>query len=101
MRTGVRTGSEYTVADQERMKSAKRYFLWQSQMAENELGCRVLEVGCGLGNFSDHLRDRELVVGIDVDENCVSRWRQRFADREHYIGLVVNAESPEFHELQR
>jgi SAM-dependent methyltransferase len=101
MRTGVRTGSEYTVADQERMRSAKRYFLWQSQIAEGELGRRVLEVGCGLGNFSDHLQGRELVVGIDVDESCISRWRERFADREHYIGLVLNAENPEFLKLQR
>ncbi len=100
MRIGVRTDSEYTIADQERMKSAKRYFLWQSQMAESELGRRVLEVGCGLGNFSDHLRGRELVVGIDIDESCVRRWRERFADREQYIGLVLNAENPEFHELR-
>lgn len=100
MRTGLETSSEYRVADQERMKLAQRYFLWQSRMAEGELGRRVLEVGCGLGNFSDYLRDREMVVGIDIDENCVSRWCERFADRENYTGLVLNAESPEFQKLR-
>jgi len=100
MRTCVQTSSEYKLADQERMKAARRYFQWQSQLAGNELGRRVLEVGCGLGNFSDHLKDRELVVGIDADEDCLSRWRERFADRPKYVGHVLNAESPDLVEMR-
>lgn len=97
----VTTTTEYTIADQQRMQAAQRYFQWQARMAEAELGTRVLEVGCGMGNFSDHLRDRKRVVGIDVDENCVERWQERFADRPHYTGFLMNAESPEFSSLKR
>ncbi len=99
----VTTTTEYTIADQQRMQAAQRYFQWQARMAEAELGKRVLEVGCGMGNFSDHLRDREQVVGIDVDENCVTHWKQRFADRAHYKPgfLVLDAESPDFCDLKR
>jgi len=82
------------------MKAAKRYFAWQSELAREELGKRVLEVGCGLGNFSDHLKEKKLVVGIDMDENCVSQWRQRFIARANYIGRTLKAESAEFHELR-
>jgi 2-polyprenyl-3-methyl-5-hydroxy-6-metoxy-1,4-benzoquinol methylase len=95
------TTTEYTIADQERMRAAQRYFQWQARMAEAELGKRVLEVGCGMGNFSDHLRDRKQVIGIDVEENCVAHWKERFADRPHYTGFMMNAESPEFRDLKR
>ena len=91
MREGVRTTTEYTIADQERMQAAQRYFQWQAGLAKAELGKRVLEVGCGMGNFSEHLRNHELVVGIDVDENCVARWKERFSGRSHYAGYLLNA----------
>lgn len=100
MRTSAQTSSEYKLADQERMKAARRYFRWQSELAGKDLGRRVLEVGCGLGNFSDHLNDKELVVGIDADESCLRRWRERFEDRPHYVGHVLNAESPDLIDLR-
>jgi len=95
------TTTEYTIADQQRMRAARRYFQWQARISGGELGERVLEVGCGMGNFSDHLHDRKHVVGIDVDENCVAHWKRRFADRPHYTGFRMNAESPEFRGLKR
>jgi 2-polyprenyl-3-methyl-5-hydroxy-6-metoxy-1,4-benzoquinol methylase len=54
-----------------------------------------------VGNSSGHLQYRKQVVWIDVDENCVSRWKERFANRAHYSGFLLNAESPEFRELKR
>ena len=95
------TTTEYTIADQKRMQAAQRYFKWQVGLASAELGTRVLEVGCGIGNFSDHLRDRESVIGIDVDENCVAQWNARFVDRSHYQGFYVNAEDPGFLKLKQ
>lgn len=100
MREEIRTTTEYTIADQERMQAARRYFQWQARLAEAQLGSRVLEVGCGMGNFSEHLRDRELVVGIDVDENCVTRWKERFSSRAHYVGYLLNAESQDLRDLK-
>lgn len=69
--------SDYTVRDQERMASAHNYFNWQSSLAKRELGQRILEIGCGMGNFTRHLLDRELVVGIDVDPNVIAKLRSR------------------------
>jgi SAM-dependent methyltransferase len=100
MRTGVTT-TEYTIADQQRMKSARRYFEWQSMLAERELGKRVLEVGCGLGNFTQHLGERDFVVGIDIDDACVAHWQERFSDRGHYVGFKLDAAQPEFQDLKK
>ena len=47
--------SAYTLEDQERMSRAENYFAWQSRLVARELGRRVVEVGCGLGNFTGML----------------------------------------------
>jgi SAM-dependent methyltransferase len=70
---------DYTIRDQQRMQRASRYFLWQATLASEHLGRRVLEVGCGVGNFTRHLLDRDLVVGLDVVEECVTRHNDTFS----------------------
>jgi len=72
--------SDYTVRDQERMADAENYFEWQAGITKCQLGRRVLEIGCGVGNFTRHLVDRELVAGIDVDADCIAKAKDRFRD---------------------
>ena len=93
--------AEYTVRDQERMEFARRYFEWQFTMAARHLGPRVLEIGCGLGNFTQHLLDRELVVGIDVEPECIENRNRRFAARPNLIGICMDVLSPDFTDLRR
>lgn len=96
----VSTTSEYTVRDQQRMTKAKRYFAWQSEVSKAALGRRVLEVGCGLGNFTEHLLDRELVVGIDIDAQCVALHQQRFARHSNVRQMELDAQDPAFLSLR-
>jgi SAM-dependent methyltransferase len=91
---------EYTVRDQDRMKRARRYFEWQFRLASERLGARVLEIGCGLGNFTEQLADRELVVGIDAEPACIAAHRARFAGRTNLVSLCLDASSPEFEKLR-
>jgi SAM-dependent methyltransferase len=97
----IPVSSAYTVADQLRMAQATRYFAWQSAMAKAALGRRVLEIGCGLGNFTEQLRDRECVVGLDVDDACIARHQQRFANTPHIRSFVLDALDPALLELRR
>ena len=92
---------EYTVLDQERMEHAKNYFAWQSRLAEAHLGRKILEVGCGLGNFTEHLVERDLVVGIDVEPRCVESHRDRFREHGHVTSFCLDVQQPEFLELRR
>jgi SAM-dependent methyltransferase len=92
--------SEYTVRDQQRMAAATRYFAWQSRLARRELGSRIVEVGCGIGNFTAMLADRELVVALDVESSCVEKHRQRFRDRQHISAAVMDVCAPEFRSLE-
>lgn len=43
------------------------------------VGNRILEVGCGLGNLFPRLLDREMVYGIDMNEESILELKQTFA----------------------
>jgi SAM-dependent methyltransferase len=68
----------WKLEDLERMTRARNYFAWQSRLAARELGRRVVEVGCGVGNFTATLLDREAVIAVDNDPACLDRLRDRF-----------------------
>jgi SAM-dependent methyltransferase len=91
----------YTVADQERMARAANYVAWQARLVHGELGRRVLEVGCGVGNFTGTLLDREAVIAIDVEPACVERLKQRYAGCSNLHTFVCDVASPEFRGLAR
>lgn len=84
----------YTVADQQRMTRAVRYFDWQAKLALPHLGRRVLEIGCGIGNFTPRLLDRELVVSIDDEPACIEHLGHRFPNQSNLITLVRDGAEP-------
>ena len=81
------------------MAHAKNYFAWQARLILPELGQRVLEVGCGTGNFTQTLLDREAVIAIDHEPACVSRLAERFADRPNLHTRVASPCEDSFREL--
>jgi SAM-dependent methyltransferase len=96
MPTNLQVSAEYTVKDQERMGRAQRYFHWQFRLAEAHLGRRVLEVGCGIGNFTRLLLDRDLVVGIDIEPGCVAKLRQSLGGHANLITFHMDVMDPAF-----
>src|ERR1022692_2655060 len=93
--------SIYTIADQERMAQATNYFAWQGRLVAPELGQRVIEVGCGIGNFTRMLLDRETVLAVDVDPACVERLRQRYSNQLNLHAFVCEPDSAAFSDLAR
>lgn len=83
------------------MSRAKNYFAWQGRLVLGELGRRVVEVGCGLGNFTRLLFDRDLVIAADVEPPCVERLRQRYPNQANLRAFACDVGSPAFLELRK
>ena len=51
-------------------------------------GCSILDVGCGTGDFFEHLRARNIrcdYTGIDLSDRMVARARERFPDQQFLV----------------
>ena len=83
------------------MTRAVNYFAWQARLVLPALGRRVVEVGCGIGNFTATLLDRELVIALDTEPECIARLQTRYPDRSNLHALVCEPGSAEFAELVR
>jgi 2-polyprenyl-3-methyl-5-hydroxy-6-metoxy-1,4-benzoquinol methylase len=81
----------YILEDQERMSLAKNYFAWQSSLVLPELGRRVLEIGCGIGNFTGSLLDREAVIAIDIEAGCIESLKRRYPNHANIHAMVRDA----------
>ena len=82
------------------MKAAQRYFAWQARLAGKELGQRVVEVGCGVGNFTRHLLDRELVAALDVEADCIAQLERNLDHPSNVIAKQMDVVDPAFVELR-
>jgi ubiquinone/menaquinone biosynthesis C-methylase UbiE len=94
----------YTLEDQERMTRAANYFAWQHRLVTCELGRRVIEIGCGIGNFTRLIVDsREAVLALDIQPGCVERLQQRFPGQANLRAVACDVTSPalsDFHSFR-
>jgi SAM-dependent methyltransferase len=91
----------YTLEDQQRLAAARNYFAWQARLVTRELGQRVLEVGCGMGNFTGLLLDREAVLAVDIDTECLLRLHSRYPDKPNLHVFSNNVADSGFTDLVR
>jgi len=92
--------SSYTLEDQERMTKASNYFAWQRRLVIRELGSRVIEIGCGIGNFTRLMLDRDAVLALDAEPGCIERLRQRFPNQSNLQAVTCDVMAPEFREFE-
>ena len=83
------------------MARAKNYLAWQSRLIVPELGRRVVEVGCGLGNFTERLLDRDVIVALDIEPQCIQRLERRFPNQKNLHTFVGETSSEMFTGLAR
>jgi SAM-dependent methyltransferase len=57
------------------------YLEWQLDQFRPYLGQRILEIGCGIGSLIARLGPRELIHGVDVEEDLLCHTAERFKDR--------------------
>ncbi len=73
---------------QEILAHAPRYGQWIIGHFQPYLGERVLEVGCGLGNFTPYLLQASLLVSLDVMPEAVERVNRQWGHLPHVRPLL-------------
>jgi glycosyltransferase involved in cell wall biosynthesis/protein-L-isoaspartate O-methyltransferase len=64
------------------LAGTKRFNKWMADTVRPYLGTRVLELGAGIGNMTQHLaRGRKTYVASDIDAEHMARLRVRFGGR--------------------
>jgi SAM-dependent methyltransferase len=67
------------------LERASNYNRWIVDQAKEHLGRRVLDAGCGAGNLTRLLLDRELVVGVDEWPDFVESVGASFAGADNVV----------------
>jgi glycosyltransferase involved in cell wall biosynthesis/precorrin-6B methylase 2 len=78
----------------QRLRRVRRYNEWVWSLLAPWVGDRVLEVGCGVGNFTRFLRDREHVVATDSNEQYLELLRNGFERFDNVEVRHVDWEDP-------
>jgi SAM-dependent methyltransferase len=76
----VATVADPRVEIQASLERASNYNRWIADQARSHVRSRVLDAGCGSGNITNLLLDRDQVVAVDVWEDFVATMQARFAD---------------------
>ncbi|MFI5394402.1 MAG: glycosyltransferase [Candidatus Binatia bacterium] len=78
----------------QRLRHARRYNEWIWDRLAPYVGDRVLEVGCGVGNFTRFLSNRSHVVATDNSEHYLAFLRRTLEHRDNIEIRHVNWEDP-------
>ncbi len=74
--------------------------LWLYDEIKPYIGQRVLEIGCGMGNFARYLVDRELYLGIDIGTESVDYLNNRFGTYANVKAIVSDVTNDDFLKLE-
>src|SRR5215216_1147010 len=95
------SAANITVSDLEIMSSAENYRNWMYSRIRPFIGERILEVGCGIGNFTSLFLDRELVVATDVYGPCVEQLKLRLGGNLNVVPMELDISDEAARELER
>src|SRR5262245_25022037 len=79
------------VSDLETMAAATNYRNWMFSRLAPYIGQRIVEIGAGIGNFTQLLIDRELVVATDNYQPCIDYLNSKFGERLKVSPILLDA----------
>lgn len=63
------------------------YNKWMFNLIQPYLGERILESGCGIGNITQFLKNKNLIVGVDFNDRNLKEIKKRFSNQKGFIFL--------------
>ena len=89
------------IRDLEIMAGTVNYRKWIYENIHMSLGKRVIELGAGIGNFTQLLTDRDIVIAVDNSEAAVEQLRKKFSGIHNVVSLKIDIGGPELPDLRR
>lgn len=77
-------------------KLAQPYFKWQFEQFKPFVGQRIADIGCGLGNLTGFMQDRDLYIAFDIDNKLLEELRHTHENQrnvEIYEGDILTNDS--------
>lgn len=90
--TRFTTNDEYFLL--QTFRRTRRVCRWDFNKFQPFIGSRVLETGCGIGNFAELLLDRPRLICVDENEFFVEMTRRRFGHLENIRVLQADITDP-------
>jgi glycosyltransferase involved in cell wall biosynthesis/precorrin-6B methylase 2 len=84
----------------QRVRHARRYNEWVWSRLAPHVGDRVLEIGCGVGSFTQFLRNRALVLATDNNEQYLRLVRNIFERADNVQVQYIDWERPDIAALK-
>lgn len=84
--TEPQTGDYQALGELEKMSRAVNYNDWIWQTISPYIGEDILEVGAGVGTFTEYLKTRSRVYATDIAQNCLQGLEKRFKE---YSNIIV------------
>jgi len=78
------------VHDLQVMADAVNYRRWIFSHIGGHIGNRVVELGAGIGNMTELMSDRELVVAVDNHRPCIEFMKDRFSGSLNIMPLEID-----------
>jgi SAM-dependent methyltransferase len=72
------------------MATAPNYNAWIYSQVRPVMGQRILDVGCGSANITQMYHDRELIVGLDVEEEHLAICRKKLEGKNQFQFLRLD-----------
>jgi SAM-dependent methyltransferase len=89
------------IHDLEIMSQSLNYRNWIFSRFSGCIGSRVVELGAGIGTFTDLLKDRDIVIPVDNYGPAVEYLKNRFKDRENVLPVKIDVSRQQLTDLKR
>lgn len=81
------SNTDVIIHDLEIMSGATNYKRWMLGQFTDHIGKRIIELGAGIGNFTEMFLDKEIIITVDNHEPCIEYMKKRFSNHNNIIPL--------------
>lgn len=89
-----------TVGDLLIMSKASNYHNWLLNQFDGYIGNRVMDLGAGIGTYTNMLTDRQLVVAVEREPECTKYLERKFDNYGNVFIFQADIESESLHPLK-